>query len=55
MKKANKKSLMDTTRELSQKYGVRVTDLSQREVQAIGIIGGVRKQDQAPPKQERSE
>jgi len=54
MKKPKKKSLMDTMRKLGQKYGVQITDLSQREVQAIGITGA-QKQDQTPAKQKRSE
>jgi hypothetical protein len=46
-KKTNK-SLVDTMQELGQKYGVKVTDMSERGVRAIGIMGGVRKQDQGP-------
>jgi hypothetical protein len=35
------KSLMDTMRELGQKSGVKVTDMSGRGIRAIGFIGGV--------------
>lgn len=34
------KSLLEKVKELGQKYGVKVTDLSERGVRAIGIIGG---------------
>lgn len=46
MKKPEKtaqKSLMERLKELGQKHGVKVTDLSERGVRAIGIIGGVKK------------
>ena len=39
------KSLMDRMQELGQKYGVKVIDMSDRGVRAIGILGGVRRQD----------
>lgn len=45
MKKRKKKSLMRTMQELGQRYGVTVTDMSERGVKAIGIIGGVRRED----------
>jgi hypothetical protein len=32
--------LMDTMHELGQKPGVRVTDMSERGVRAIGLFGG---------------
>jgi hypothetical protein len=35
------KSLMDTMQELGQKDGVKVTDMSERGVRAIGFLGGV--------------
>jgi hypothetical protein len=40
------KSLMDTMQELGQKYGVKVTDMSERGVRGIGFLGGVRRQIQ---------
>jgi hypothetical protein len=40
------KSLMDRMQELGHKYGVKVTDMSERGVLAIGFLGGVRRQDQ---------
>jgi hypothetical protein len=43
-KKTNK-SLVDTMQELGQKYGVKVTDMSERGIRAIGIVGGVREPD----------
>jgi len=33
-------------REIGRKYGVKVTDMSERGVRAIGFLGGVRRQDQ---------
>jgi len=38
--KSEKKTLIDVMKELGQKYGVKVSDLSERGVRAIGIIGG---------------
>jgi hypothetical protein len=32
---------MDTMKALGQKYGVKVNDMSERGVRAIGILGGV--------------
>ena len=34
--------------ELGQKYGVKVTDMSERGVRGIGFLGGVRRQDKGP-------
>ncbi len=42
------KSLMDTVHDLGQKSGVKVTDMSERGVRAIGLMWGVRRIDQAP-------
>jgi hypothetical protein len=45
MKKAGnpeKKPLMERMKELGQKHGVKVTDLSKRGVRAIGIVGGIK-------------
>ena len=44
------KSLMDTMQELGKKYGVKVTDMSERGVKGIGFLGGVRRQDHKPRK-----
>jgi len=38
-----KKPLIDTMKELGQQYGVKVTDLSDRGVRAIGVVGGIKK------------
>jgi hypothetical protein len=54
-RKNAKKSLMERMKELGQKYGVNVTDMSERGVRAIGIIGGVPKQDQTRPRRKRSD
>ena len=45
-KKNTPKSLKDL-QELGRKYGVQVTDMAERGIQAIGF-GGVRRQDQVP-------
>ena len=42
------KSSLDIAKEIGQKYGVTVTDMSDRGVRAIGILGGVRRQDKGP-------
>jgi hypothetical protein len=44
-KKKTAKSLLETVQDLGQKYGVKVTDMRERGVRAIGLLGGVRKQD----------
>lgn len=36
-----KKSYFETMKELGEKYGVKVTDMSERGVRGIGIVGGV--------------
>ncbi len=48
-KKNTPKSLKDL-QELGKKYGVRVTDMAKRGIRAIGVLGGVRRQDQQPSK-----
>ena len=48
-KKAQKKASMDSLKELGQKYGVKVTDMSGRGVRAIGILGGVGRSDKPTP------
>ena len=40
-KKTQKKASIDSLKELGQKYGVKVTDMSECGVRAIGILGGV--------------
>jgi hypothetical protein len=45
MKKPNKikrKSYVDIMKEAGEKYGVKVTDMSEQGVRAIGVLGGVR-------------
>ena len=49
-KKNTAKSLKDL-QELGKKYGVRVTDMAERGVQAIGVVGGVRRKDQERSKE----
>lgn len=41
---------LEALQKLGRKYGVQVTDMAKRGVQAIGILGGVRRQDQEPSK-----
>jgi hypothetical protein len=41
----------DSEEESFRKRGVRVTDMAERGVQAIGVLGGVRRQDQQPSKE----
>jgi hypothetical protein len=48
--KSEKKPSMDSLKELGQKYGVKVTDMSERGVRAIGFLGGARRKDQKPGK-----
>lgn len=43
--KRPRKSAKELAIEIFRKYGVKVTDMSERGVRAIGIVGGVR-----PPK-----
>lgn len=47
MKKPKKpiKSL-EALQELGRKYGVQVADMANRGIRAIGILGGIRRQDQ---------
>lgn len=40
--------------EIFRKYGLRVTDMAEHGIRAIGILGGVRKQDQQPSKEHSS-
>jgi hypothetical protein len=45
MKKTNKnkaKSYVDIMKEAGEKYGVKVTDLSEQGTRAIGVVGGLR-------------
>lgn len=44
------KSLEDLQK-LGKKYGVQVTDMAERGIRAIGILDGVRRQDQEPSKE----
>jgi len=46
MKKLKKsKSVLEGMQELGRKHGVKVSNMSERGVRAIGIVGGVRKKD----------
>ena len=47
--KKNATNSLEALQELGKKYGVQVTDMAKR-VQAIGVLGGVRRQDQEPSK-----
>src|ERR1019366_7267650 len=40
------KSTLDSMQEIGRKYGVKVTDMSERGVRGIGFLGGVSRQDQ---------
>lgn len=48
-----RKSTLDSMQEIGRKYGVKVTDMSERGVRAIGFLGGVRNQE--PPKRQASD
>ena len=53
MKKPNKnkgKSYVDIMKEAGEKYGVKVTDMSEQGVRAVGLLSGVGRQDQRPDK-----
>jgi hypothetical protein len=45
-KKKATKSTLDSMQEIGRKYGVKVTDMSERGVRGIGFLGGVGRQDQ---------
>ena len=47
-KKTQTKVSMDSLKELGQKYGVTVTDMSERGVRAIGMLGGIKMGSQRP-------
>ena len=47
-KKTQKKASMGTMRELGKKYGVKVNDMSERGVRAIGMLGGIKMGSQCP-------
>ena len=56
MKKPNKnkgKSYVDIMKEAGEKYGVKVTDMSEQGVRAIGFLGGVRPPKRAAPSRPR--
>jgi len=44
--KKNATKSLEALQELGKKYGVQVTDMAERGIRAIGILGGVRRQDQ---------
>jgi len=47
-KKAQKKASMDSLTELGRRYGVKVTDMSERGVRAVGFLAGARRKHQKP-------
>ena len=51
------KSTLDSMQELGKKYGVKVTDMSERGIRAIGFLGGIagkqRKRQAHDPKTNR--
>ena len=46
--KSEKNPSMDSLKELGQKYGVKVTDMSKRGIRAIGMLGGIKMGSQCP-------
>ena len=51
MKKPKKKTnYFEGLEELGKKHGVKVTDMSERGIRAIGLLNGVGRQDQRPDK-----
>ena len=48
--KKNATNSLETLQKLGRKYGVQVSDMAERGIQAIGILGGVRRQDREPSK-----
>ena len=49
--KKNARNSIETLQELGRKYGVQVTDMAERGIRAIGILGGARRQDREPRKE----
>jgi hypothetical protein len=47
-KNKTEKSYVDIMKEATEKYGVKVTDMSKRGIRAIGFLSGVGSQDQRP-------
>jgi hypothetical protein len=48
--KKNATNSLEALQELGKKYGVQVTDMAKRGIRAIGILGGVRRQDRVSSK-----
>ena len=48
--KKNATNSSETLQKLGRKYGVQVTDMAEHGIRAIGILGGVRRQDREPSK-----
>jgi len=42
------KSYVNMMKEAAEKYGVKVTEMSERGIRVIGFLGGVGRQDQRP-------
>ena len=49
-KSKTEKSYVDMMKEAAEKYGVKVTDMSERGIRAVGFPGGIGSQDQRPDK-----
>jgi hypothetical protein len=47
-KNTQKKVTMDSLTELGRRYGVKVTDMSERGVRAVGFLAGARRKHQKP-------
>ena len=47
-KNTRKNVTMDALKKLGEKYGVKVTDMSERGVRAIGMLGGIKMDSQCP-------
>jgi hypothetical protein len=47
------KSTLDSMQEIGRKYGVKVTDMSERGVRGIGIVGGIRMKNEGPANAQR--
>jgi hypothetical protein len=47
-KNKTEKEYVDIMKEAAEKYGVKVTEMSERGIRAIGFLGGVGSEDQRP-------
>ena len=46
-----KNNSKDLENEIFRKYGVTITDMAERGIRALGILGGIRRPDQEPSKE----